>query len=60
MEKVQSTLITLAKIAREQSEALGRSDNAAVDTLDKQLENTLGTKERLLGAYNQHVADHGC
>ena len=60
MEKVQSALMTLAKIAREQSEALGRGDNATVEALDKQLENALGDKERLLGAYNQHVTDHGC
>lgn len=60
MEKVQAALLKLAKIAREQSEALGRGDEKAVMTLDKELENSLGEKERLLGAFNQHVEDHGC
>ncbi len=34
MERVQTALMTLAKIARD--------------------------KERLLGAYHQHIEDHGC
>ncbi|WP_180538459.1 hypothetical protein [Nevskia soli] len=60
MEKVQSTLLKLAKIAHEQSEALGRGDQKTVMALDKELENSLGEKERFLGAFNQHVEDHGC
>jgi hypothetical protein len=60
MEKVQSTLIKLAKIAHEQSDSLGRGDQKTVLALDKELENSLGEKERQLGAFNQHVEDHGC
>jgi hypothetical protein len=60
MEKVQSTLIKLAKIAHEQSDALGRGDQTTMMALDKELETLPGDKERFLGAYNQHVEDHGC
>jgi hypothetical protein len=32
----------------------------AIDSLDQDLENALGEKERRLGALKQHRKDHGC
>ena len=31
-----------------------------IESFDKELENVLGEKERLLGALKQHRKDHGC
>jgi hypothetical protein len=58
--EVQRVLEGLSKLAESQLAAFRASDSQAVTRLDKELENMVGHKERMLGAMRQHVKDHRC
>jgi len=58
--EVQSNLLRLAELARMEVTALeSRHENVWMD-LDRQIERTLGEKERSLGALKEHRSEHGC
>ena len=57
---VQRHLMELADLARQEADVLGRNQNELLMPIDKQIEETLGEKERALGALKQHRNDHGC
>jgi len=57
---VQDTLAKLAKTTAAQLAAFRAHDQSRVMRLDKELELTMGAKERSLGALRQHVKDHKC
>jgi hypothetical protein len=56
----QRHLAKLADLARAQEQALNnRSENTWL-AIDKEIETTIGEKERALGALRQHQEEHGC
>src|SRR3954453_3162072 len=57
--QVQQCLSKVAKVATESIEALCTHDNLSLERLDKELEISLGEKERFMGALRQHIAAHG-
>ncbi len=60
MDRVQATLVSLADLANEERRAIEDGNRARADALDKLIETTIGDKERAIGAYRQHIDDHGC
>jgi hypothetical protein len=58
--KTEETLLKMADLAKNQAEALRNGNENVVMAIDKQIEMTLGDKERLLGALQEHRAEHGC
>ena len=50
----------LVELTTAQRAAFAASNSAEFMRLDKELENTMGTKERTIGAFKQHVYEHGC
>lgn len=60
IDSTQECLLRLADLARHQAEALCNGSTNVVMAIDKQIEQTLGEKERSLGALLQHRQDHGC
>jgi hypothetical protein len=60
VDETQHTLMRLAELARRQADALRTGADNLVMALDKEIENTLGEKERTLGALQQHRKEHGC
>ena len=59
-EVVQRALTALAELAHAEREALRTGDQQLIMAIDKQIENTMGEKERGMGALRQHRLEHGC
>jgi hypothetical protein len=58
--EVQRHLQRLIELARAEKEAIAlRAENMIME-LDKQIEQTIGEKERSMGALNSHRQEHGC
>ena len=53
-------MIRLAELAKQESEAIATHNDAPILALDQDIENTLGLKERALGALTGHRKEHGC
>ena len=58
--ETQRHLIRLAELAKRESEAIATRDESLILALDQDIENTLGLKERALGALHEHRKEHGC
>jgi hypothetical protein len=58
--EVQSHLMRLAELAREEAAVIARKDDEMWLKLDQEIENELGKKERSLGALKEHRKEHGC
>jgi len=58
--ETQRHLVRLAELANQESEAISSRNEALILALDQDIENTLGLKERSLGALNEHRRVHGC
>jgi len=50
----------MTKLIAGQLKALQDHDIQKLLTLDKELEQAFGAKERAFGALNEHTKDHGC
>jgi hypothetical protein len=57
---VQGYLLELSSLAREEAEILKSKDETRWLEVDKRIEQTLGDKERAMGALRQHRIEHGC
>jgi fructose-1,6-bisphosphatase/inositol monophosphatase family enzyme len=60
MDKVQSILAKLVELGQTEQDAFKREDHDRMEEIDRNIEQTIGEKERAIGAYKQHVAEHGC
>jgi len=60
MTAVQHHLTHLAELARAEAEAINCESENTWLAIDQEIENTVGEKERALGAFKQHRAEHGC
>jgi len=60
VDETQEALMKLADLARRQAEALRAGSDNLVMAIDHEIENTLGAKERALGALREHRQQHGC
>jgi hypothetical protein len=58
--EVENVLGNLAQVSTLLLELFRSEDLSGVYRLDKELELTVGQKERCIGALRQHVKDHGC
>ena len=58
--ELQLTLQTLSDLTRAMLDAFRANDRSAFARLDKDLETTVGRKERIVGAIRQHVKEHKC
>lgn len=58
--KAHAILKKLQMISTQQLEAFDRYDDEKFANFDRELENTVGEKERAIGALRQHAAEHGC
>jgi len=59
-KETQMHLIRLSELARLESEAIASRNENLIIALDQDIENTLGLKERALGALHEHRKEHGC
>jgi hypothetical protein len=57
---VETVLAKLAQVSTVLLELFRSQDLAGVHRLDKELELTVGEKERSIGALRQHVHEHNC
>lgn len=57
---VVSKLKKLSELSQAQAEARENGDVATATKLDRDLDLTQGEKERSVGAWHQHVREHGC
>jgi hypothetical protein len=60
IRETQRHLIRLAELAKQESEAIASRNESLILALDQDIENTLGLKERALGALSEHRKEHGC
>jgi hypothetical protein len=58
--ELQLTLQTLSDLTKAMLDAFRGNDRNAFARLDKELETTVGRKERVVGALRQHIKDHKC
>jgi hypothetical protein len=58
--EVQTILQKVVELSSAQVETFRAKDKASFMTLDKELELTVGRKERTIGAFTQHCKDHKC
>jgi hypothetical protein len=58
--EVEGVLGNLAQVTTLLLELFRSKDLAGVHRLDKELELTVGEKERKIGALRQHVKEHNC
>ena len=56
--EVQDVLARITQFTTAQLSAFRSDDNAAFMRLDKELEITMGAKERAIGALRQHEREH--
>ena len=57
-KEVESALVNIASVTQAQREAFRQNKYAEFMQLDKELENALGRKERVFGAFRQHKTEH--
>jgi hypothetical protein len=55
-----AALSHMTELISGQLKALHDQDMQKLLTLDKELEQAFGAKERAFGALNEHTKDHGC
>ena len=60
MAEVQRQLVHLAELARAESAAIENLTGNTWIAIDKEIENTIGAKERAIGALREHNEEHGC
>lgn len=58
--EVREILQKLTELTTDQLHAFQTNDRARFARLDKELEHTVGEKERAIGAMAQHASEHGC
>jgi hypothetical protein len=58
--EVQTILQKLTELTTAKLLALQQRDNAWFMRLDRELEVTVGERERLIGSLREHVREHGC
>lgn len=58
--EVEKILQKLTELTTRQLEAFQQQDQSTFTNIDKELENTMGEKERSIGAARQHAKEHGC
>jgi len=58
--EAENVLGNLAQVSTLLLEIFRSKDLTAVNRLDRELELTVGEKERCLGALRQHMKEHGC
>lgn len=58
--KAHAVLEKLHNLTREQLESFQAGEDERFMRLDRELENTVGEKERAIGALRQHDEAHGC
>lgn len=59
-EAVSAVLTRLVELTTAQLRAFQEQREADVSRLDKELENTIGEKERAIGRLDEHRNEHGC
>jgi ElaB/YqjD/DUF883 family membrane-anchored ribosome-binding protein len=59
-DEVTEVLRKVAEIATAQVETFRAKDRESFTKLDKELELTVGQKERTIGGFSQHCKDHNC
>lgn len=57
---VVANLDEITSLSKAQSEARTRGDEELATRLDEQLDMMYAQKERSVGAWQQHVREHGC
>ena len=57
---IESVLGNIAQVTMLLLELFRALDSEKYEALDKELELTVGEKERAIGALRQHLKDHGC
>lgn len=58
--ELQLTLQTLSDLTKAMLDAFRANDRNSFTRLDKDLETSVGRKERIVGAIRQHVKEHQC
>jgi hypothetical protein len=58
--RVGEVLERLTNLTQAQLSAFRANDHGTLMRLDKELENTVGEKERRIGAMRQHASEHKC
>lgn len=58
--ETQGHLMRLSELARREAAAIQSRDEQEILAIDKEIEATLGYKERSLGALYEHRDEHGC
>jgi hypothetical protein len=59
-KKVEDVLQRLVEITQSQRHAFDAQDHSRFMQLDRELELTVGEKERVIGAFREHQKEHGC
>lgn len=59
-QEAHNILKKICELSELQIDAFDRGDGAEFRRLDRELELTVGAKERIIGALRQHAAEHGC
>ena len=60
LKAVVANLDEITSLAKAQSEARTRGDEELATRLDERLDEMYAQKERSVGAWQQHVREHGC
>ena len=60
VEVIAGKLTQIVELAQAQTEARRNGDRKRAIELDKQLDLLYGEKERSVGAWQEHAAEHGC
>ena len=60
LKAVVANLDEITRLSKAQAEARTQGDEALATRLDEQLDMTYAQKERSVGAWQQHVREHGC
>jgi hypothetical protein len=58
--KVAAVLQRLVDLTEAQLGAFNEREYSKFSKLDKELEQTVGEKERVIGAFREHQKEHGC
>lgn len=58
--EVQRHLVHLSELAHAEAELVKSRRGDAGIVVDKEIEETMGRKERAIGALRQHREEHGC
>lgn len=60
LKAVVANLDEITNLSKAQSEARTRGEEELATRLDKRLDEMYAQKERSVGAWQQHVREHGC